>query len=79
MHKNATKCNKTLSKWYINKHGASKIIDMFEMYQRATVCEMSLGAELIFLLHRKNQVFDRVFDGRVTASRFGSLPDRGLL
>jgi hypothetical protein len=32
MHKNAMKCNKTQSKWYINKHRASKIIDMFEMY-----------------------------------------------
>jgi hypothetical protein len=32
MHKNATKCNETLSKWCKNKHGASKIIDMFEMY-----------------------------------------------
>jgi hypothetical protein len=32
MHKNATKCNKTQSKWCINKHGASKIIDTFEMY-----------------------------------------------
>jgi hypothetical protein len=34
MHKNATKCNKTQSKWCINKHGASKIIDTFEKYQR---------------------------------------------
>jgi hypothetical protein len=33
MHKNATKCNKTLSKWCENKHGASKIIDTFETYQ----------------------------------------------
>jgi hypothetical protein len=33
MHKNATKCNKTQSEWCINKHGASKIIDTFEMYQ----------------------------------------------
>jgi hypothetical protein len=33
MHKNAMKCNKTQSKWYINKHGASKIIDTFETYQ----------------------------------------------
>jgi hypothetical protein len=33
MHKNATKCNETLSKWYKNKHGASKIIDTFETYQ----------------------------------------------
>jgi hypothetical protein len=27
-----SKCNKTQSKWCINKHGASKIIDLFEMY-----------------------------------------------
>jgi hypothetical protein len=27
------KCNETLSKWYKNKHGASKIIDTFETYQ----------------------------------------------
>jgi hypothetical protein len=27
------KCNKTQSKWCINKHGASKIIDTFETYQ----------------------------------------------
>jgi hypothetical protein len=33
MHKNATKCNETLSKWCKNKHGASKIIDTFETYQ----------------------------------------------
>jgi hypothetical protein len=33
MHKNAMKCNKTLSKWYKSKHGASKIIDTFETYQ----------------------------------------------
>jgi hypothetical protein len=35
MHKNATKCNKTLSKWCENKDGASKIIDTFETYQWA--------------------------------------------
>jgi hypothetical protein len=33
MHKNAMKCNKTLSKWCKNKHGASKIMDTFETYQ----------------------------------------------
>jgi hypothetical protein len=33
MHKNATKCNKTLSKWCKNKYGASKIIDTFGTYQ----------------------------------------------
>jgi hypothetical protein len=32
MHKNAMKCNKTQSKWCVNKHGASKIIDTFETY-----------------------------------------------
>jgi hypothetical protein len=32
MDKNAMKCNKTQSEWCINKHGASKIIDMFETY-----------------------------------------------
>jgi hypothetical protein len=39
MHKNATKCNETLSKWCKNKHGASQIIDTFETYQsRETTC-----------------------------------------
>jgi hypothetical protein len=33
MHKNATKCNKTQSKWCKNKHGSSNIIDTFETYQ----------------------------------------------
>jgi hypothetical protein len=33
MHKNTMKCDKTLSKWCKNKHGASKIIDTFETYQ----------------------------------------------
>jgi hypothetical protein len=33
MHKNAMKCNETLSKWCKNKHRASKIIDTFETYK----------------------------------------------
>jgi hypothetical protein len=37
MHKNVTKCNKTLSKWCKNKHGASNIIDTFETYQGVAV------------------------------------------
>jgi hypothetical protein len=37
MHKNAMKCNKTLSKWYKNKHEASKIIDTFETYHSSTI------------------------------------------
>jgi hypothetical protein len=36
MHKSATKCNETLSKWCKNKHGASKIIDTMETYQGAS-------------------------------------------
>jgi hypothetical protein len=32
MYKTTTKCNKTQSKWCINKHGPSKIIDTFETY-----------------------------------------------
>jgi hypothetical protein len=36
MHKSATKCNETIGKWCKNKHGASKIIDTLETYQRAT-------------------------------------------
>jgi hypothetical protein len=33
MHKSATKCNETLSKWCKNKYGALKIIDTLETYQ----------------------------------------------
>jgi hypothetical protein len=39
MHKSATKCNETISKWCKNKHGASKIIDTFETYQTAEEIE----------------------------------------
>jgi hypothetical protein len=42
MHKNATKCNKTQSKWCINKHGASKIIDMFETYKSPACSELKI-------------------------------------
>jgi hypothetical protein len=42
MHKNATKCNKTQSKWCINKHGASKIIDTFETYHAPTVANNTI-------------------------------------
>jgi hypothetical protein len=40
MHKNATKCNETLSKWCKNKYGTSKIIDTFETYQMAMLYEL---------------------------------------
>jgi hypothetical protein len=37
MHKSATKCNETLSKWCKNKHGTSKIMDTLETYQRVSI------------------------------------------
>jgi hypothetical protein len=43
MHKNAMKCNKTKSKWCINKHGASKIIDTFETYQLSTASATTIA------------------------------------
>jgi hypothetical protein len=46
MHKNATKCNKKQSKWCINKHGASKIIDTLETYQRGAYGGEYLRTEL---------------------------------
>jgi hypothetical protein len=45
MHKNATKCNKTQSKWCINKHGASKIIDTFETYQTSRLFSGAVAGE----------------------------------
>jgi hypothetical protein len=47
MHKNATKCNETLSKWCKNKHGASKIINTFGTYHGAAV-----GRASLWVLHR---------------------------
>jgi hypothetical protein len=44
MHKSATKCNETIGKWCKNKHGASKIIDMFETYQQASKLGDAQGA-----------------------------------
>jgi hypothetical protein len=46
MHKNATKCNETLSKWCKNKHGASKIMDTLETYHRP-LWEFSLNGKFV--------------------------------
>jgi hypothetical protein len=43
MHKSATKCNEALSKWCKNKHGASKIIDTLETYQRVMQIRTALS------------------------------------
>jgi hypothetical protein len=59
MHKNTMKCNKTQSKWFINKHGASKIIDKFEMYQppilqpALPICALSLEEDV--LVHNSSE------------------------
>jgi hypothetical protein len=49
MHKSATKCNETIGKWCNNKHGASKIIDMFETYHPPV--SMTGAAHLIVLYY----------------------------
>jgi hypothetical protein len=54
MHKCATKCNETLSKWCKNKHGASKIIDTFETYQ----CFIKLG--LLNALVADEEVYESI-------------------
>jgi hypothetical protein len=55
MHKNATKCNETLSKWCKNKHGASKIIDTFETYQALSSCEKNQIKEEYCIHHRNEE------------------------
>jgi hypothetical protein len=59
MHKSATKCNETLSKWCKNKHGASKIMDTFETYHYSmkdklnTICYVfpyDLNTHLTFIV-----------------------------
>jgi hypothetical protein len=63
MHKSATKCNETIGKWCKNKHGASKIIDMFETYQYTpqlqvlvtckTLKQVTLGSENIIPINKQ--------------------------
>jgi hypothetical protein len=54
MHKNATKCNKTQSKWCINKHGASKIIDTFETYQTSGGPQVHMPQALVEVVIRRH-------------------------
>jgi hypothetical protein len=58
MHKNATKCNETLSKWCKNKHGASKIMDTLETYQRFYAIS---GTNLLTRCHSASSLFSAVF------------------
>jgi hypothetical protein len=71
MHKSAMKCNKTLSKWCKNKHGASKIIDTFETYHRHAHIEVQLQLntlkeaklEDILVVHEFQDVFPKELPG----------------
>jgi hypothetical protein len=62
MHKNAMKCNETLSKWCKNKHGASKIIDTLETYHAVLVkvtANMNLMLDAPFAVEEvKNALFE---------------------
>jgi hypothetical protein len=65
MHKNTTKCNKTQSKWCINKHGASKIIDTFETYQQAHPCcgETRVARPIVGEMERVGESLSHVLTG----------------
>jgi hypothetical protein len=63
MHKNATKCNKTLSKWCKNKHGASKIIDTFGTYQCVGV--VAMVAVVLPVAHANPRTIGDVGRGRL--------------
>jgi hypothetical protein len=49
MHKNATKCYETLSKWYKNKHGASKIMDTLETYHSLVTVSCRCCCKVLFV------------------------------
>jgi hypothetical protein len=67
MHKNATKCNETLSKWCKNKHGASKIMDTLETYQQ--VVWENIFQQLIIPVLPKSMdytyIYSRIFFWRI--------------
>jgi hypothetical protein len=78
MHKNAMKCNETLSKWCKNKHGASKIIDTFETYQLLRG-ELSLGVLMMddmvlcsALFHHSCCILGRTGEGVRATSKGGN-------
>jgi hypothetical protein len=66
MHKSATKCNETLGKWCKNKHGASKIIDTFETYQR----EVTKSSRPLFCLRAGARTISMVATTRVGVDHF---------
>jgi hypothetical protein len=66
MHKNATKCNKTQSKWCINKHGSSKTIDTLETYHGPILIDNPPCLEVVTTLcEHKDDIF-AVCNGTLT-------------
>jgi hypothetical protein len=68
MHKNATKCNKTQSKWRINKHEESKIIDTFETYHRVLTNFVGIYMTMVlsrYILYTK-QFFNLIYQLIIT-------------
>jgi hypothetical protein len=79
MHKSATKCNETLSKWCKNKHGASKIMDTLETYHSPilspssrTFVELTLVRYCLLFLSASSSCF--YFIGCATSAPDGSSP-----
>jgi hypothetical protein len=83
MHKNATKCNETLSKWCKNKHGASKIMDTLETYQELASVVVEIArqgpkkkeplkrkSENIVQTNYKAKILLNLIDGRWEVIRF---------
>jgi hypothetical protein len=70
MHKSATKCNETIGKWCKNKHGASKIIDTLETYQRHQhpINSFARNPTLLACLTKE--------DAKIT--KFGGMQGRGI-
>jgi hypothetical protein len=60
MHKSATKCNETLSKWCKNKHGASKIVDTLETYHHATAKTTKHTIKTTSSKHGASKIIDTV-------------------
>jgi hypothetical protein len=63
MHKSATKCNETLSKWCKNKHGASKIMDTFETYQLPHLEMLLTPSKYDDIMVKDEVVEDKLRDG----------------
>jgi hypothetical protein len=74
MHKNATKCNKTQSKWCINKHGASKIIDTFETYQSAAVARDHRRSPSSMIVRHPIRATDQIFNMKCWLGQKGIRP-----